>query len=103
MFLAISSFYYYMPREKVRYKSILPGTVTSIIGLSGFSVIFNIYIRFAAGFSVIYSSIGAVFLLVFWLYFAGVILVMGAEINCAFNEIKSLRQNERKKLSGKTS
>ncbi len=89
MFLAVSSFYYYMPTKKVSYKSILPGTVTSIIGLSGFSVIFNIYIRFAAGFSVIYSSIGAVFLLVFWLYFAGVILVMGAEINCATSEMKN--------------
>lgn len=88
MFLAVSSFYYYMPAKKVSYKSILPGTITSIIGLSGFSVIFNIYIRFAAGFSVIYSSIGAVFLLVFWLYFAGVILVMGAEINSAFSKMK---------------
>lgn len=84
LFLAVSSFYYYMPAKKVSYKSILPGTITSMIGLSGFSVIFNLYIRFAAGFSVIYSSIGAVFLLVFWLYFAGVILVMGAEINSAF-------------------
>mgnify|MGYP003290869693 CR=1 FL=1 len=95
LFLAISSFYYYMPAKKVSYKSILPGTVTSIIGLSGFSVIFNLYIRFAAGFSIIYSSIGAVFLLTFWLYFAGVILVMGAEINSAIVETK--------KLSGKTS
>ncbi|MBR2878786.1 MAG: YihY/virulence factor BrkB family protein [Clostridia bacterium] len=89
MFLAVSSFYYYMPTNKVSYKSILPGTVTSMIGLSGFSVIFNIYIRFAAGFSVIYSSIGAVFLLVFWLYFAGIILVMGAEINAAIAETKN--------------
>lgn len=89
MFLAVSSFYYYMPTNKVCYKSILPGTVTSMIGLSGFSVIFNIYIRFAAGFSIIYSSIGAVFLLVFWLYFAGVILVMGAEINAAIAETKN--------------
>ncbi|MBR2847431.1 MAG: YihY/virulence factor BrkB family protein [Clostridia bacterium] len=89
MFLAVSSFYYYMPTNKVSYKSILPGTVTSMIGLSGFSVIFNIYIRFAAGFSIIYSSIGAVFLLVFWLYFAGVILVMGAEINAAIAETKN--------------
>ncbi len=88
MFLAVSSFYYYMPAKKVSYKSILPGTATTIIGLSAFSVIFNTYIRFAAGFSVIYSSIGAVFLLVFWLYFAGIILVMGAEINCAFAEMK---------------
>lgn len=88
MFLAVSSFYYYMPSKKVSYKSILPGTITSMIGLFGFSVIFNLYIRFAAGFSVIYSSIGAVFLLVFWLYFSGVILVIGAEINCAFNEMK---------------
>lgn len=95
MFLAVSSFYYYMPGKKVSYRSIIPGTITSVAGLSGFSVIFNIYIRFAAGFSVIYSSIGAVFLLVFWLYFAGVILVMGAEINCAINETK--------KLSGKIS
>ena len=89
MFLAVSSFYYYMPTNKVSYKSILPGTVTSMIGLSGFSVIFNIYIRFAAGFSIIYSSIGAVFLLVFWLYFAGIILVMGAEINAAIAETKN--------------
>ncbi len=93
MFLAVSSFYYYIPAKKVSYKSILPGTITSMIGLSGFSVIFNLYIRFATGFSVIYSSIGAVFLLVFWLYFAGVILVMGAEINSLFTTKNPLRKS----------
>ena len=92
MFLSVSSFYYYMPIKKVSYKSVIPGTITTILGISIFSLIFNGYIKFAAGFSVIYSSIGAVFLLIFWLYFAGVILVMGAEINNAIEKITPLKK-----------
>ena len=92
MFLSVSSFYYYMPIKKVSYKSVIPGTITTILGISIFSLIFNGYIKFAAGFSVIYSSIGAVFLLIFWLYFAGVILVMGAEINNALEKITPLKK-----------
>ncbi len=92
MFLTVSSFYYYMPTKKVSYKSVIPGTITTILGTSIFSLIFNSYIKFTAGFSIIYSSIGAVFILIFWLYFAGIILVMGAEINCAIAEINPLKK-----------
>lgn len=81
LFLVISILYCLMPRKKVPYKTVIPGTILAMVGFTALSLGFSTYVNYFLRFSVLYGSIGAVFLLMLWLYVAGIILVMGAELN----------------------
>ena len=63
------------------YKTVIPGTILAMVGFTALSLGFSTYVNYFLRFSVLYGSIGAVFLLMLWLYVAGIILVMGAELN----------------------
>ena len=78
--------YFIMPSKKITFKSTLPGAAISTVGLGLFSAGFGIYTKYFAVYSVVYGSIGTVFLVLVWAYFAGTILVSGAEINCMIHE-----------------
>ncbi len=82
----IAVVYYILPNTKIKFKSTLPGAVFSTAGLGVLSAGFEIYTKYFIHFSVIYGSIGTVFVVLVWAYFAGTILVSGAEINCILHE-----------------
>jgi len=81
LFFTIASVYYFIPNKKIKIRSVLPGTILSMVCFAMLSIGFSIYVNNFARFSVLYGSIGALFLLMLWLYIAGIILVLGAELN----------------------
>lgn len=78
--------YKFLPNKKIKFKSTLPGAAVATAGLGLFSAGFGIYTKYFAVYSVVYGAIGAIFLVLVWAYFAGTILVSGAEINCILHE-----------------
>lgn len=78
--------YKFLPNKKIKFKSTLPGAAVATAGLGLFSTGFGIYTKYFAVYSVVYGAIGAIFLVLVWAYFAGTILVSGAEINCILHE-----------------
>ena len=52
------------------------------------SLLFSLYVESAARYNVIYGSIGAIIVLLLWLYLASVMLIMGAEFNSVLLELK---------------
>jgi membrane protein len=78
---AVEALYHMAPIEKRRRAWISPGslfaTAAFIIGSSGFSL----YVRIASSYSVTYGSLGAVIVLMLWLYMFGLVLFFGALIN----------------------
>lgn len=85
LFFTISSLYYIMPYQKIKYKSTLPGTVFSIAAFGLLSEGYTLYIKYGLDHSFIYGSLGAVFLVFVWLYFLAIVLILGAEINSALD------------------
>jgi membrane protein len=58
-----------------------PGSFFSVAGILIFSWFFSLYLRFGPSYNATYGSLGAVVVLMLWLYFVGVVMIIGAEIN----------------------
>jgi membrane protein len=72
--------YYVFPDMRVAIGDVLPGAVFAAVGWTALQGVFQVYV--AIGFrSELYGVIGGAILLVTWLYFAAVVLLLGAAIN----------------------
>ena len=59
----------------------LPGAVFAAVGWIVFSFFYALYIEYFPNASYIYGGLGAICLMMLWLYFCMIILLFGAEIN----------------------
>ncbi|ELY87350.1 ribonuclease BN [Natrialba hulunbeirensis JCM 10989] len=78
--LAFLPMYYYFPDVDVTAREVLPGVVVAAVGWTALQSLFQVYVSFA-GESEAAGPVGAVLLLLTWLYFGGLILLVGAVIN----------------------
>ena len=85
--------YTFLPYEKMRLKSQLPGAVFSTVCWILFSFAFSLYFKYFSRFSTMYGSLASVAVLMLWLYFCICILFMGAEINFHLSRMEHFRKN----------
>lgn len=81
MILIFASIYRYTPAKKISWREVYPGAIVSTLGWIMVSLGFSYYINNIANYSRLYGSVGAVFVLMTWLYITSMILILGAEIN----------------------
>ncbi len=81
LFLGIQLIYYLGPNVKQRWRWITPGAIFAVVGLIVSSLAFSLYLRYAPDYSATYGSLGAVIILMLWLYILGLMLLVGGEIN----------------------
>ena len=81
--LSCSLIYYYGPdlKERRRWHWFTPGAAFGAFIWLGGSFGFRIYLHFFNNYSVSYGSLGAVMILLIWLYLTGLACLVGAEIN----------------------
>ncbi len=77
--------YYILPcienNDKIKFKSVLPGTFFfSFFWILG-SWCFSLYLSNLNAYNKVYGAIGAVAILMVWLYYTSLILLIGGEIN----------------------
>ncbi len=77
--------YIAMPNRKSTIFQELPGALVSAVGWIGFSYLYSFYIDNFSNYSNVYGSLTAVVLLMLWLYFCMYIMLLGAEVNVAWN------------------
>ena len=70
--------YYLFPDMEVTAREVLPGTVVGAVGWAILQVLFQAYVSLTGSGG---SLITGILLLVTWLYFTGVILLVGATVN----------------------
>lgn len=88
LFLILALMYKTVPHKKVRFLAIIPGTLFALAGFLALTVGFSLYVNYFLRSSAFYGgTIGAMLLLMLWIYFASVILVMGAELNSALESM----------------
>lgn len=87
--------YYVIPNKKLRFVSILPGTAFSVICWFFLTYFFSVYVQHSTRISIVYGSIGAIIILMMWLYFIGIILVLGAELNAMIEDYQTHRKKRR--------
>ena len=55
------------------------------------SWLYNVYVEHFSSYSVLYGAIGAIIVLLLWLYLSATMMIMGAEFNSVLMEMKTAR------------
>jgi membrane protein len=73
--------YYVFPDVDVRPIEVLPGTVLAAVGWATLEAAFQGYVALAGRYEAVYGTLGSAFLLLVWLYFSGLVLLVGGVVN----------------------
>ena len=86
--VAILPIYYVLPPVDVTVVEVLPGALVAAVGWVILQVGFRIYAANASRFAA-YGIIGAVLLFVTWLYFASIVVLIGAAVNAVRRGVRT--------------
>jgi membrane protein len=81
LIVAIALVYYVAPDVEQKWKWITPGSVVAVIGWIVASLGFSYYVNHFGSYNATYGSIGAVIVLLTWMYVSGFFILVGGEIN----------------------
>jgi membrane protein len=79
--LAMALIYYLGPDVEQRWQWITPGSLVAVIGWLLASLGFSFYVNNFGSYNAAYGSIGAVIVLLTWMYVSGFFVLLGGEIN----------------------
>ena len=89
MFITLGLLYGASQDTRQPISSILPGVLTAMTLWIVVSIVFSMYVESFDSFSIIYGTLGAVIVLMSWLYLSAMILILGAELNAALVTIRT--------------
>ncbi len=81
MFLSFSVVYYFAPNIKGGWHWVTPGAALGVVLWLVASLGFRAYLHFFNSYSATYGSLGAVVILLLWLFITGFAILIGAELN----------------------
>jgi membrane protein len=81
LLLAFALMYYYGPDVEQDFKFVSPGAIIGVVLLALGSLAFRFYIEQFSNYNATYGSLGGVIILLLWLYLAGLVILLGSEIN----------------------
>jgi membrane protein len=67
--------------KEQRWRAILPGSMIAFLCWIGASLGFRLYLKYFDSYSGTYGSLGAVIVLLLWLYLSGASILIGGEVN----------------------
>lgn len=101
IYFTVSSFYYFGPNKKSRWKFFSAGSTLATLFIILVSGIFNEYINAFGTYNKFYGSLGAIMVIMLWFYFNCVIFLIGFELNTslmrAHNDVKKFIHMRNKK------
>ena len=103
LFFVLSSFaliYFWAPDAAQEWMWITPGSVVGVVVWIGASLLFRVYLHFFNSYSKTYGSLGAVMILLLWLYISGLAILMGGEINSEIENAAAKRGHPEAKEAG---
>jgi len=81
LILTFSVIYHFGPDIERRFRLFTPGGLVAAVLLAVASVAFSFYANHFAEYDATYGSIGAVIVLMLWLYLAGLVILVGSVVN----------------------
>jgi membrane protein len=101
LIIALALLYYFAPDVEQDWKWITPGAVFAILGWLAASLGFSFYVNNFGSYNTTYGSIGAVIVLLTWMYLTGFFILVGGEINAEIEHAsQSGKEPGEKELSG---
>lgn len=86
LFLIFTGLYWIAPNVKLRCRSAFPGAAFATLGWIISSMGLSFYVGNIGHYSLTYGSIGAIIVLMIWLYISAFIIILGGEINAFYSE-----------------
>jgi membrane protein len=81
LIIGVGLIYHFAPNKKRKFQLITPGALFAVFSSIIVSILFSVYLRYAPKHNAIYGSLGAVVVLLLWLYLWALALFIGGEIN----------------------
>lgn len=81
MVFIFAALYHFTPCRRLTWKEVMPGATFSTLGWLISSLGFAYYVNNFNNYSSVYGGIGAVIVLMLWLYITSIIILLGGEIN----------------------
>jgi membrane protein len=99
MFLSFSIVYYFAPNiEERKWYWVTPGSIVGVVLWLLASLGFRLYLHFFNTYTATYGSLGAVVILLLWLYLTGLAVLIGGEVNWVIeSEDRKNEERESKK------
>ena len=91
MVFVFASIYHFIPCRKLSWKEVIPGSVFTSVGWIICSEVFSYYVNNFSNYSMLYGSIGAVIILMTWLFLTSILLLVGGEINATLSLCKDCK------------
>ena len=86
LFLIFTGLYWIAPNVKIKCRSAFPGAAFATIGWIVSSIGLTFYVGNISNYSLTYGSIGAIIVLMIWLYISAFIIILGGEINAFYSD-----------------
>jgi membrane protein len=80
--------YYFGPNVRREWRWVTPGSIFTAFSILAVSELLSIYLRVAPSYSVTYGGLGAVVVLMLWLYLIGFVILVGSEINVELGRLR---------------
>ena len=101
LLLGFAIIYKFGPNVEQKFRFITPGSVLGVALLIIASLGFAWYVNNFADYSKTYGSIGAVIILMLWLYITGLVILFGSEINALLEHYSPEGKRKGEKTEGK--
>lgn len=88
LFVILCLLYWLGPETRVPMRRVFPGAVAALVSWLIISAGFSFYVENMGRYSLVYGSIGAIIVLLLWLYLSAMVLLLGAEFNQALDETR---------------
>jgi membrane protein len=98
--ISFALLYYWGPDAKQEWQWITPGALVGVVAWIGASLLFRVYLHFFNSYSKTYGSLGAVIVLLLWLYISGLAIMVGGEINSEIENAAARRGHPEAKEPG---
>ena len=93
LIVALAALYYFAPDVQQQWRWITPGSVCAVIGWILASLGFAYYVNNFGSYNATYGSIGAVIVLLTWMYATGFFILVGGELNSEIKHVAVSRKN----------
>lgn len=95
--IAAAFIYRYGPSRRRLDTPILPGAILASLLWAGVSSLFRLYVTQYSNYNQLYGALGAVIVLLLWLYLSSLALLLGAQLNVVVGE--SMQRSQRKRAT----
>jgi membrane protein len=87
--LSVEVLYFLAPNTKQRFVAQIPGATLAIVLWLASSFALGLYLRSFTQFTAIYGTLGAMIVLMLWIYFSSLAILIGAELNAQIIQVGS--------------